>query len=672
MSEKVRWGILSTGAIAKAFADGLQQSRTGRLAAVGSRTREKAEAFAAARGGEGVRAHGSYEELLADPEVEAVYIATPHPQHPEWAIRAAEAGKHVLVEKPAAINNHLAQMMVDAAIVNDVFLMEAYMYRCHPQTARLVELLREKVIGEVAVIQATFSFQAGFSEQSRLWSNALGGGGILDVGGYTTSIARLIAGAATGRDFADPVAVTGAGRLHPRTGVDMWAVATLKFDSGIVAALAAGVGVNQENVVRIFGTQGSILLPTPYVAARSGAAHGRIIVNRSGEPPREIEVPSDVTSYAHEADVCGRAIRAGRRQAEAPAMTWDDTIGNLRVQDAWREAIGLVYESEKPENAGPRNVAGLPLRRRPSAPVPAGRIPHLDKPVSRLVMGVDNQNTAPHAFAIFDDYFARGGNAFDTAYIYGRQRSFLLGRWIAARGLRDEVVVIAKGAHTPHCDPDSLVRQLEEQLGWLGLECADIYLMHRDNPAIPAGRFIDVLNDLVRAGRIKAFGGSNWTIDRVRKANAYAARKGLQGFSAVSNNLSLAEMVRPVWEGCIHAHDARSRAFFKRTQIPLLPWSSQARGFFVPSRARPDKLDDRSLAECWYSEDNFKRQARAIELAARKGVEPINIALAWVLHQPFPTFPLIGPRQISETRSCFAALDVKLTPRECKYLNLEI
>lgn len=667
---KIRWGILATGAIAKAFAKGLQESQSGCLVAVGSRTQERASDFAAAWGG--VRAHGSYEALLADPEVEAVYVATPHTQHPEWVIKAAEAGKHILVEKPMAINQYLAQAMIDAALANKVFLMEAYMYRCHPQTARLVELLREGAIGEVAVIQATFSFRAGHDPEKRIWNNALGGGGILDVGGYATSIARLIAGAAQGQAFAEPAAVTGAGRLHPETGVDMWAVGTLQFASGIVATVATGVGVAQENVVRIFGSQGSILLPSPYCADRAQAAPGRIVLRRQGEAPREIEVPAAATSYAYEADVCGRAIRAGRLQAEAPAMTWGDSLGNLRAQDAWRAAIGLAYKCEQPEHADALTAANRPLRRRADAPCPAGRIAHLDKPLSRLVMGVDNQLTMPHAFAVFDDYYERGGNVFDTAYVYGREKSRLLGRWLAARGVRDEVVVIAKGAHTPYCDPESVARQLDEQLEWLGLEYADIYMLHRDNPKYPAGRFVEALNKLAQAGRIKAFGGSNWTLERVRQANAYARRKGLQGFSVVSNNLALAEMVQPVWAGCLHVHDRKSLAFLKRSQLALLPWSSQARGFFVPERASPENRSDVSLATCWYSEENFKRQARAIELAARKGVEPVNIALAWVLHQPFPTFPLIGPRQIAETRSCFAALQVELTPRECRYLNLEI
>ena len=669
MSEKIRWGLLATGAIAEAFARGVRSSQTGELTAAGSRTREKAEKFGAEFGIG--RCHGSYEALLADPAAEAVYISTPHPQHAEWAIKAAEAGKHVLVEKPVGLNQYEAQAMIEAAVANKVFLMEAYMYRCHPQTAKLVELLKQKVIGDVRVIQATFSFHAGFDAGSRLWSNALAGGGIMDVGGYTTSIARLIAGAALGLPFADPVKVMGAGHLHPQTGVDEWAVGTLKFAGDIVASIATGVGVNQESVVRIFGSEGSIFLPNPYVCVREGAAPGKIVVHRHGAEPREIAVDSPVTSFALEADVCGRAIRAGRRQAEAPAMTWEDTLGNIRAQDAWRAAVGLTYAAEKPENLKPVTVANRPLTVRVAKPIPQGRIEGLDKSVARLIMGVDNQETMPHAAAIFDDYFERGGNAFDTAHIYGENKSRLLGRWIQSRGVRERVVIIAKGAHTPHCDPAALSAQLIEQLGWLGTYYADIYLMHRDNPAIPAGKFIEVLNEHVRAGRIRIFGGSNWSLDRVRKANAYARRKGLQGFSVISNNLALAEMVRPVWDGCLHVHDAASRKWLKRSGLALLPWSSQARGFFVPGLARPDKRDDESLVNSWYSDDNFRRQARAIELAGKYGVEPINIALAWVLCQPFPTFPLIGPRQIAETRSCRAALDMRLTARDLKYLNLE-
>jgi aryl-alcohol dehydrogenase-like predicted oxidoreductase len=126
-----------------------------------------------------------------------------------------------------------------------------------------------------------------------------------------------------------------------------------------------------------------------------------------------------------------------------------------------------------------------------------------------------------------------------------------------------------------------------------------------------------------------------------------------------------------VWPGCVAASDPASRAWFKRTQTPLFAWSSQARGFFLPGRAHPDKRDDAELVRCWYFEDNFKRLARVNELAAKRNVLPINVALAYVLNQPFPTFALIGPRQLSETRTSLPALDVKLSPEEVAWLNLE-
>src|SRR5687768_11031907 len=210
---KLQWGIIGTGGIARAFAHGVRRSRSGALAAVGSRARETAERFA--RELEIPRAHASYERLLDDPGVQAVYIATPHPSHAEWAIRAANAGKHVLVEKPMGMNHAEAMRMVEAAVANDVFLMEAFMYRCHPQARRIVELIRERAIGNVRVIHATFSFHwpKTLDLSSRLLNHALGGGGILDVGCYCMSIARLIAGAAAGRDFAEPTELKAVGHV---------------------------------------------------------------------------------------------------------------------------------------------------------------------------------------------------------------------------------------------------------------------------------------------------------------------------------------------------------------------------------------------------------------------------------------------------------------------------
>jgi aryl-alcohol dehydrogenase-like predicted oxidoreductase len=300
-----------------------------------------------------------------------------------------------------------------------------------------------------------------------------------------------------------------------------------------------------------------------------------------------------------------------------------------------------------------------------------GTITGVDIPMSRLVLGCDNQTSIPQAAAIHDDFFERGGNAFDTAYIYaGGLPEQLLGRWVQQRGVRKQVVLTVKGAHTPFCTPDFLDEQFRESLDRLQTDYADIYMMHRDNLKIPVGEFVDVLNEHHKAGRIKVFGGSNWTLARLQEANAYAEKKGLQKFSVVSNNFSLARMVSPVWADCISATDPAFKKWIADTGIALLAWSSQARGFFT-DRAHPDKREDEELVRCWYSDDNFQRRERAIELARKKGCQPINIALAYVLCQPFTAFALIGPRQISETVSTFQGLSVTLTPEELRWLNLE-
>lgn len=661
MTDKLNWGILGAGGIAKTFARGVQGSATGQLVAVGSRAQESADKFADEFGIP--NRHASYEALLADPQVQAVYIATPHPMHAEWAIKAAEAGKHILCEKPLTMNYHSAATVVHAARENDVFLMEAFMYRCHPQTAKIAELVREGAIGKVQMIQATFSFQAGFNAESRIFNSALGGGGILDVGCYATSMARLIAGAANGQDFIEPLEVKAVGHLG-ESNVDEYTALVAKFPGDIVAQLTTGVRVNGDNVVRVFGTEGSILVQDPWIPSRNGEPT-KIVLNQNGKEKQEIviEVPAGV--YSLEADTVARNIEARQSREMSP----DDTLGNLQMMDKWRAQIGLTYEVEKAENYT-RTAANRSLQHRASHKMKYGRVPGLDKDVSRLVMGCDNQGSMAQGAMMWDDFFERGGNAFDTGFIYGGGSiEKLLGQWIKNHGIREQVAVIVKGAHSPHCNPADLSKQLLVSLDRLQFDTADIYFMHRDNPEIPVADFIEELNAHVKAGRIKAFGGSNWSIQRVQEANDYAASKGLQGFSGVSNNFSLARMVDPVWGGCIHASDAQSRAWLTQNQIALLPWSSQARGFFV----RGDRAftADEELTRCWYSDDNFARLERVQQMAKERGWSPINIALAYVLNQPFPTFPLIGPRTLEETKSSLGGLDIELTPAELKWLNLE-
>jgi len=662
-SSKLAWGILGLGNIAKAFATGVQTSKTGTLVAVASRSQEKADAF-----GEKFNVatrYSSYEALLADKNVQAVYIATPHPQHAEWAIKAARAGKHILCEKPIGINHAQAQAIIEEARRNNVFLMEAFMYRCHPQTAKVLEIIKAGTIGNVRMITSAFGFGGdSINPASRIFDANLGGGGILDVGCYPVSVARLIAGAVSDKPFLNPVKVTAVGRVG-ETHVDEWTAATLLFENDVVAQVSTAVRVNLDNTLRIQGSQGSIYVPVPFVPSRDGTPV-KITVTAKGKT-EEIEIATDIPLYALEADAFAASL--AKKEAVYPAMSWDDTLGNMRTLDQWREAIGLSYPAETPQGAVVLDGGSLKVSSK--SVMKYGQIKGLDKQISRFIMGCDNQPNYPHAAMIWDQFFEQGGNTFDTAFIYGGGKyEKFLGSWIKARNIRKDVAIIAKGAHTPNCYPQKITEQLKESLDRLQTDHAEIYLMHRDNLQVPVSEFIDVLNEHVKAGRIKVFGGSNWTLERIEEANAYAKKTGQQGMSIISNNFSLAQMLDPIWAGCVACSDARSRQWLERNQMPVLSWSSQARGFFT-DRAGPDKRSDAELVRVWYSDDNFKRRERAYELAKKKNVLPINIAAAYVLAQPFPTFALIGPRVLNELTTSLPGLTVELTPDEVKWLNLE-
>jgi predicted dehydrogenase/aryl-alcohol dehydrogenase-like predicted oxidoreductase len=656
----VNWGILATGSIARRFAETLAESDAGTAVAVASREHAKAAAFAEEFGIPA--AYGSYDDLLADSQVQAVYIATPHPQHAEWVIRAARAGKHILCEKPAALTFAEAEAAIEAARENDVFFMEAFMYRCHPQTAQLVDIVRSGEIGDLRLIRAMFSFEAERDPEGRLFSNALGGGGILDVGSYCMSMARLLAGAARGLPFAEPLSVKAAAQLDPTEGTDLYSAAVLEFEGGILAELTTGVLLNQPNTVTVYGSLGSITVSQPWFAGASGSS---IVVALDSGERREIDTETSANAYHFEVETVARYL--SERAAPSPAMSPEDTLGNMRALDAWRGEASVVYDAERSE----RSVRPLWAERisvRGSAPMQYASLPGVARPMSRLVMGGMSARTVAGQI-VLDDYFERGGNVVDSAFVYdGADEA--IGHWLRTRGVRDQVSLIVKGAHTPHCTPEGLSEQLEISLDRLGTGFGEIYIMHRDNPAVPVGEFIDVLNRHRDAGRIGVFGGSNWSIARLAEANAYAAAHGLEGFAVLNNQLSLAAVVEPVWDGCLSAGDADSRRWLTEKQFPLIAWSSQARGFFTP-RAAVDRFSDAELVRCWYSDENFERKRRAAELAAAKGCEEINIALAWVLNQPFPVWTLIGPATTGELHSSLRTVGVSLTPQESAWLNLE-
>ena len=340
-----RWGILGAGEIARVFANGVRFSRTGSLAAVASRTDARREALAADFAIP--RRYTRYEDLLADREVDAVYISVIHPHHAEWAIAAARAGKHILVEKPIAMSSDEAASVIEAARRGDVFLMEAFMYRCHPQMSMLSGLIRDGAIGEVLSIRSTFSFAVPFDESSRLFNRSLGGGGILDVGCYPASMSRFIAGQAVGKPFADPIAVKACGVIGG-TGVDTFTAATVEFPRGIIAQLACGTTCEMPIETVVFGTNGRLSVPNPWLPsspARTAVKplpkntrwpSEKILVWKSGgSRPKEVAVKADRDLYSYEADTVDRTIP--RRQA--PEMSWDDSLGNMRLLDVWRDQI---------------------------------------------------------------------------------------------------------------------------------------------------------------------------------------------------------------------------------------------------------------------------------------------------------------------------------------------
>jgi 1-deoxyxylulose-5-phosphate synthase len=296
--------------------------------------------------------------------------------------------------------------------------------------------------------------------------------------------------------------------------------------------------------------------------------------------------------------------------------------------------------------------------------------------LSQLVMGtvMVSPEKVDYSCELLDAYTALGGNVLDSAHIYGMGKSELaIGEWLRRRGNRERVFILTKGAHPDgrgerRVRPECIVEDLNESLERLGVETVDLYLLHRDNEEYPVGPIVECLNEQKQAGRIRKFGGSNWTHRRIQEANEYARAHGLEGFAASSPNLSLARPVRPRWPGCLSVDD-EALAWYSQHRFPLFAWSSQAGGFFT-GRFAPEVQDDREMVETYYTESNWERLRRAEELARRKGCTANQIALAWVLHQPLPVWPLIGPWSAAELANSVAALDVSLSPEECDWLDL--
>ncbi|MEM9020739.1 MAG: Gfo/Idh/MocA family oxidoreductase [Planctomycetota bacterium] len=350
MASPLRWGIIGTGEIASDFAAALHKSACCEVVnAVGSAP-GRAQAFADRFDLPNVC--DTIEQLLADDQVDAVYIATPHPMHERLTIACLRAGKHVLCEKPITVDAAGAERVINAASEQNVFLMEAFMYRCHPLTAKLIQVLQSGAIGEARHIRADFGFHVPRRPEHRLFNPDLGGGAILDVGGYPVSFARLVAGIAAGNPFEQPSDLCATCQRGP-TGVDELATAQLTFPSGVSAQITAAVHHPTGTAATVFGTAGSIHLPDPWVPGsdRHGLTTHFELRPHDG-PVQQIEVTTDQATYAIEAELVANAIQSGKQQADWPAMSWQDSLGNMQVLDEWRKQLGIVVAAQG-ERVGP-------------------------------------------------------------------------------------------------------------------------------------------------------------------------------------------------------------------------------------------------------------------------------------------------------------------------------
>lgn len=329
MSDTIRWGILSTGAIAHAFARALGALPSAELVAVGSRTQASAEAFG--REFSVPHCHGSYEALAEDPDIDVVYVATPHAFHAENTILCLKAGKAVLCEKAFAINAREARRMIEVARAERRFLMEAMYTRHLPVIRQVRAWVEQGLIGEVRMVQAHRLSRGTFNPTGRHMNLELGGGSLLDVGIYPLSFATMLLG-------PEPEAATGYTHLG-ETGADEHAGMVLKYSGGALAVLSCGLRTKGIDDARIYGTEGMIEIQPPFW----GATHAELVLD--GKPAESIEIPIESNGLNYEAAEVMRCLREGL--VESPVMPLDESLKLMEIMDRLREDWGLKYPNDE-------------------------------------------------------------------------------------------------------------------------------------------------------------------------------------------------------------------------------------------------------------------------------------------------------------------------------------
>lgn len=319
----IKWGIVGLGKIAKSFAEDLQLVQNATIYAVGSRSEEKAQTF-----GEEFdvkKRYGSYDDLFADPEVDIVYIATPHDSHAALSIKALKHGKHVLCEKPVAINSDELTKIKEAAQASDCFFMEGLWSEFNPCLKEVRQKIEDGVIGEVKYLQAQFAFKADAPITSRLLNKELGGGALLDIGIYPIYLAYSVLGI--------PKEITATAKFHDITGVDMQTAMIFDYKDA-QAMLYANFNSRSETVARISGTKGEIVIHPEWYKPTSYS----IIKN---DIPTKFEVPKLGKGYTHEIMECHHCIN--EKLKESASWSFQNSQDLMGLLDAVREKIGLEY-----------------------------------------------------------------------------------------------------------------------------------------------------------------------------------------------------------------------------------------------------------------------------------------------------------------------------------------
>lgn len=314
------------------------------------------------------------------------------------------------------------------------------------------------------------------------------------------------------------------------------------------------------------------------------------------------------------------------------------------------------------------------------------KVEGIDLPLSRVVFGcaIAPMLKGENVNDLLDAVYDMGINVFDTAENYGQSET-VLGNWMRERKNREKLVIISKGCHPyerNRVTPEDLRKDIEQSFQRLGTDYIDIYFLHRDDRNIDPGIMTEILNEYYRAGKIKAFGGSNWSCERIEQANHYADRHGLHPFTVSSPNFGLADQMGDPFgggDGCVTISGpkhAKDRAWYQKNRIPVFAYSSLGRGFFSgrlkssqPERA--GELIDEFAVKGYCYPENFERLRRVEELAEKKNCTVPQLALAWVLAQELQVFPLISARRPERIQDNLAALEIMLTREEQAWLNLE-